>query len=661
MTGHRPSLRSTHPADVPLSPRAFDLLCLTMACVLGLHAVHLPWWMVAPLAVVLVGRWQQRRRNGKRAPIWLKLPMIGLLLAAIVGHYGSLFGREPGSAFAVGLLVLKLLESERIRDARVGIAFACFALMSALLFEQGMVVTALVALALAPALATLRSLEPAQPETSLAGSLPPVLLTLAAAIPLALFAFLFVPRLGSPLWGTPGNDQARTGLSNQMAPGDLTELLVDDSPALRVVFDGAPPPNVQRYFRAFVMWRFDGRAWAYGGPGLIHRASTLEPGRTASYEITLEPTHRRVLPALDVPLAAPENADLSNDHEIFAQHNVDEARRYRLTSSVTYRLDPALDDRSRALGLSLPAGFDPRARALAEGWRQQYGNDDAAIVRAALTLFHDGGFHYTLAPAPLGRDSIDDFLFDTREGFCEHYSSAFTFLMRAAGVPARVVTGYQGGYWNTMGNYLLVRQSDAHAWSEVWLEGRGWTRVDPTGVVRPGRISEGASANTGSGAAWYQDGWLKSLRNHWDVVNQWWGRGVIGFDALRQQGLLTPFGIRQASVGTLSIVLAIGCAVLVVVALGWALFQRRDGDAWQVSMARLERKLGRVGIARRASEGPQHYLARAARALPARRKELERIQRFYLDARYGHDEPPPESLVSFRRMIRDFHPGRMVK
>jgi protein-glutamine gamma-glutamyltransferase len=647
--------------DPPLDGRAFDLLCLTMAAVLGLHAMHLPWWLTGLLAIALVARWWQRHHSRALAPMWLKLPLIVLLTCAVVAHYGTLFGREPGSAFAVGLLVLKLLESERSRDARVGVAFACFALMSALLFDQGMIVTLLVAIALVPALSTLRALEPGRTHTSLARELPSALAALGYALPLALIAFLFVPRLGSPLWGAPASDQAHTGLGTRMSPGDFTELLTDDTPAFRVSFNGAPPANDQRYFRAFVMWGFDGRTWEYSASGRRISPSTLEPGPTIDYQISLQPTHQRVLPTLDVPVAPPADAHMSADHEVFADKPVDEARHYSVSSSLRYRLEAQLDERTRQLGLQLPANFDPRARDLAAQWRRQFGGDDAAIVRASLALFHDGGFRYTLAPAPLGRDSIDDFLFSTREGFCEHYASSFTFLMRAAGIPARIVTGYQGGYWNRMGNYLLMRQSDAHAWSEVWLAGRGWVRFDPTGAVRPERVSLGAQAADAGEGAWYQSAWLQNVQNRWDIVNRWWDQGVIGFDSLRQQGLLTPFGIRQAEVADLALALAIGCGVLVAVALGLAMFRPEEGDAVQIAMAKLQRKLAQAGIVRRASEGPQHYLMRAARALPGCRMELEQLQEVYLDLRYAHDEPPPESLRVFHRRIRDFRVGRVVK
>lgn len=662
MTGFRPSLRS-RPSDEPvLAPRSFDLLCLTMAFVLGVHAAHLPIWLTGGLAVVLGARWQQRRRGGRNAPVWIKVPLIGLLLGLIVWTYGSLFGREPGSAFAVGLLVLKLLESERLRDARVGVAFASFALMSALLFDQGIVATIVVAMGIVPAMMTLRSLEEVDPARSrLRVEVVPVLLALLVSIPLALFAFLFIPRLSSPLWGAPAMDRATTGLSNRMSPGDMAEVLTDDTPAMRVSFDGPVPAASSRYFRAFTMSRFDGQAWS---PGFIRTGDgTLEGQARFHYQVTLEPTRERVLPMLDMPLAAPAEASMRGDRTVVVSQRLDKTYNYDATAAAEYRLDAALDPRVRRENLQLPQGIGPRARAQAEAWAAQYGNDAAAIARAGLALFHDGGFRYTLAAAPLGRDRIDDFLFGTREGYCEHYSSTFTFLMRAAGIPARVVTGYQGGYWNPLGHYLLVRRADAHAWTELWLEGRGWVRFDPTGAVRPERVTLGAAAaaSEGRGESFFDASWWRDARDRWDVVNQWWNQAVNGFDSLRQQGLLQPFGIRRAEVGDLALVLAVGCTLLVAAALGWALFQRREGDELDVWMGRLQRKLARAGVSRRAGEGPKHFLARAARALPDHRNALERLSEVYLRARYANDEPPPESVSEFRQVVKELKTRRVVK
>jgi protein-glutamine gamma-glutamyltransferase len=651
-------------AQARLDTRAFDLLCLTTAVVLGVHAAHMPWWLDAALALILGLRWWQRRHHGGRAPLFLKLPLMTLLLLAVVATYGSIFGREPGSAFAVGLLVLKLLESEAPRDARVGVGFGCFALMAALLFDQGLPVTIVVALGLLPALATLQALEPAHTQVSLPRAFLPVLGVLAAALPLALLAFVLVPRLGAPLWGAPNQEQARTGLSDRMSPGNFTELLTDDHPALRVSFEGTPPAPDRRYFRAYVMWRYDGRNWEHVRVmqnGRPRTPSPIEVRDPISYHVDLEPDDGRVLPALDVPLTAPDGARLSADRELRSDQPVHDPLGYSLRSALVYRMQPALPSGLRRLALRLPDGFNPRTLALAAQWRQRYGSRDGDIVQAALALFHDGGFSYTLAPAPLGRDAVDDFLFGTREGFCEHYSSAFTVLMRAAGIPARVVTGYQGGYWNRLGNYLLVRRSDAHAWSEVWLDGRGWVRVDPTASVRPERVNLGAAAAAGDQLGWTRRSWLGELSNRWDVVNRWWNRGVIGFDALRQRGLLTPFGIRDTDTRTLGLLLAVGSAAFIGLGLAWALWRREREDPLQASVHRLQRKLARRGIVRRRNEGPQHYFTRAARALPEQRRDLHRLMQRYLELRYAHAEPPPELLRDFQRAVREFQARGVVK
>jgi transglutaminase-like putative cysteine protease len=656
-------LRRKKTVESPIDNRTFDLLSITVALVLVVHAAHLPWWFGVGLTLILGWRWWQRRQQTGRVPAWLKIPLLALLTLAVIVSYGTIFGREPGTALAAGLLILKLLETETPRDVRVGVGFACFALMSALLIDQGLVATFVVAFGLLPALATLRALEPAQKPIPLARTLLPGLGLLAAAVPMALLAFLLVPRLSEPLWGAPAPDEARTGLSDSMSPGNFTDLLTDDRPAMRVTFDGAAPPPDLRYFRAYVMWEFDGRSWRrpFVRRGENPSATAIEVGSTIAYSISLVPSHQRVLPALDVALSAPAQARMLPDHDIVADKPVGDQLSYTLRSAVRYRLQPELDDRARRLGLQRPIGFNPRTLALATQWRQRFGNDDAAIVQAALSLFHDGGFRYTLAPAPLGRDSIDDFLFFTHEGFCEHYSSAFTMLMRDAGIPARVVTGYQGGFWNKLGNYLLVRNSDAHAWSEVWLQGRGWVRVDPTGAVRPERVSLGAAAAAGDQLSWYRNDWLQGIRNHWDIVNRWWDQGVVGFDSLRQRGLLTPFGVRDVDTGTLGVLLAIGSVLFIAVGLVWALLRRKPRDGLREALRELEKKLARKGIVRRPSEGPQHYLSRAARALPQQRDELATLMTHYLELRYAIDIPAPEPLRAFRRAVRDFRVVSVVK
>lgn len=646
-------------SNPPLDKRAFNLLCLSVACVLAAHLSHIPIWLGAALAALLLLRWLQRRLQWSRVPGSARLALVIALAAAVLAVYHTPFGREPGSVLAAGLLVLKLLESEQARDARMAVGFCCFVLMSALLSAQSLAITLLVALALLPALATLRALQPDADRQNYPRAFAPAALLLIAASPLALLGFMFVPRLSAPLWGAPGSDTARTGVSDRMAPGDIRDLLIDDSLAMRVGFDGTPPAPNARYFRGVVLWYFDGRAWLRGSAGL--RRATAEPlqpqGATIGYDVTLQPTRRHWLFALDMPLDAPRGATLGADRTLSVDKLVNEAIGYHVDSATRYTLDSHLDPDLRLTALQLPPGFDPRAVALARSWRAAAGADDAAIVRDALRLFHDGGFVYDLAAPPLGRDSVDDFLFGTRRGFCEHYAGAFVFLMRAAGVPARVVAGYTGGYWNTYAHYLLIRQSDAHAWAEAWLAGRGWVRVDPTAMVRRAVYAGSGEGNGADGS------WLLALRDRFDVINRLWERGVLGFDAPRQNRLLTPLGIPHADWNELAIALAAGAAAILGVGTLLALRRPRGNprDPLDAAQCRLQAKLAKLGLARGAQEGPRDFFARCMLALPAKRDELSGLARVYMALRYGHATPPAEPVRNYSLAVRAFRVRGVVK
>jgi len=569
------------------------------------------------------------------------------------------------------MLALKLVETETRRDARAAIAFSCFVLMSALLFNSGMVFTLLLCAALALFLAALREFElrpaAARGVTALrrraAAGLAAGALSLVAAIPLTLCVFVFLPRLGSPLWGTPADTAiGHSGLGDTMDPGSLQELLVDDSPAFRVSFDDALPERSKLYWRGPVLTRFDGMTWTRAAPlGEARRGTTVEQTTDiVGYEVTLEPSDRRWLLALDVPLAAPDDATRGADMTLVAARPVDQLQRYHASSALSYRLGVQVGDRERERNLSLPPGFDPRTRALAVQWRSDFGSDDA-IIRAALDLFHQN-FTYSLAAPELGRNSVDDFLFETRKGFCQHFASSFTFLMRAAGIPARVVTGYQGGYLNKLGNYLVVRQSDAHAWAEVWLAGRGWVRVDPTGAVSPQRVESGARAAAGATAPWYQSDWLLSVRNQFDLVNRTWNNLVVQFSLLRQQSLLTPFGIAKAEYYDLVWVL-IGTSMLLLAAYSWWVLRRtrKPGDALDAAYSALCRKLEATGTPRAASEGPLAFNDRLRQAgSPV--ATLEELLQRYAGLRYAHAVPEAAAVREFAGAVRALRlPRRFAK
>jgi transglutaminase-like putative cysteine protease len=650
--------RATPPSGAPerLDGQAFGLLSATVAATLLAHVGHLPAWLSVPLLALVGARWWSRRRGGRVVASWIRLPLAGLLLVLVVMHFGNLFGREPGTMLGCGLLALKLLETERRRDARVALGFAAFVLMSALLFQQSLGFTLLICMVLALLLASLVALQPALPvgRAALRLQLRTGAVLLGASLPLAVAAFVLVPRLASPLWGAPGSDlDARTGLSEEMAPGSMTELLIDDSPALRVDFDGdAPPAPAQRYFRALVMWDFDGTTWRRGLPRSRTRPEEVESaGRGLAYAVTLEPSRQRWLPTLDVPLEAPSGARLSAGRVVVATTRVDQPRQYRLRSASDYRLAPVLDESERMRALALPPGVNARTRALAERWRHE-GRDEAGMVQAAFDLYRRT-FTYTLQPPLLGRDSVDEFLFDTQRGYCEHFSSSFVFLMRAAGIPARVVTGYQGGWWNATHRYLLVRQSDAHAWAEVWMAGRGWVRLDPTAAVSPTRVEAGSGGAAGAGG-WGDDDWLRTLRNQFDVVNRLWTQGVLRFDALRQKGLLTPFGVADARPGDLLLALSAALAVAMVLATLWALRggPRVRGDALDRAWARLLGRLRRRGIVHRPAEGPLEFLARMNGDAPELAARLAPVIGEYAELRYGARIADAARVAAFARRAR---------
>ena len=653
-------------APVLTTPQ-FVLTAASVSAAVLPHLARMPKMFALLVVVLLAWRLLQRLRGGSKIPVWIKLPLVVLIPVLVIVYYGNIFGREPGTALACAMLALKLVETETRRDARAAITFASFVLMSALLFNSGLVVTLMLCAALSLLLATLHELEP-RPETAkwqtwrkqLGDGLRTGALALFAGVPLCLCAFIFLPRLAAPLWGAPTDDRsARTGLGDEMDMTKMQDLLVDDSPAFRVTFADAVPEPAQRYWRGPVLTRFDGTVWTRPRfvPNAVRTNTVTSVANVVDYEVTLEPSSRRWLLALDVPLEAPDNAARGTDMSLVATKPIDQLLRYQARSALRYQLDAELPPQERERNLMLPPGFDPRARALASQWRRDLG-DDEAIARAPLAMFRKD-FFYTLAPPALGRDSVDDFLFETRQGFCQHFASSYTVLMRAAGIPARVVTGYQGGYYNKLGKYLVARQSDAHAWSEVWLKGRGWVRVDPTGAVSPQRVQLGAQAAAGASAQWYQSDWLVGLRNQFDLVNRGWNSLVVQFNELRQQSLLTPFGIAKAEYYDLVGVLIGTSSFLLAVYSWWVLRRPREpGDALDAAYARLCRKLARSGAGRAPHEGPRTY-ARRIGAMADTSGSVQQLLEHYVNLRYAHALAPSAAVRQFVVAVRSLRLPRV--
>jgi transglutaminase-like putative cysteine protease len=478
------------------------------------------------------------------------------------------------------------------------------------------------------------------------------------ALPVMLILFVLFPRIAGPLWKLPEDGRgASTGLSDTMSPGDVTNLSKSDEVAFRVEFDGPPPPADALYWRGPVLADYDGRTWRQ--LKVASSAPTVEAiGDPVRYSVLLEPHNQRWLFALDVPLAAPPGARADGALTLLAATQVHERQRYTVHSSPQYRLDPSLSPDMRRHYLSLPSHAHPKARALAAEWRAR-GLSDGEIVGAAAAFFRSQPFVYTLRPAPLPLDPVDQFLFETQRGFCEHYASAFTVLMRAAGVPARVVTGYQGGELNPLGDYMIVRQSDAHAWTEVWLEGHGWTRLDPTALVAPHRIERGLADAVPAGDPVpflaRSGGLLKALNLQWDAVNNGWNRWVLGYGPELQRQVLARAGLGDWLETAAALAVAIAVALSVTAIL---LLRQRvpDADPLAADYARFCRKLERQGLGRRPSEGPQAYAARVASARPELAAQVEAITHLYTRLRYGGQSAERAERLQLRRYIREFSP-----
>jgi len=445
-----------------------------------------------------------------------------------------------------------------------------------------------------------------------------------------------------------------------MSPGDISRLGLSGATAFRVKFDGQPPENKDLYWRGPILWRTDGRTWTEGGTELVrHLNLAAHAGEPMDYVVTLEPHRRTWLFALDMPVAVPPGNLGTTDFQLRSLSPVRERIQYRVRSYARYRTpDMSREDFQRAL--ELPVGAHPRARELALEWRNA-GLRPESVVAAALAYFRNEPFFYTLRPPPLDGDSVDQFLFASRQGFCEHFAASFTVLMRAAGIPARVVTGYQGGERNPLGDYLMVRQRDAHAWAEVWISGRGWVRVDPTAAVAPERIERGieaaipAAAGTAILGIEPSDAVLdvmRTMRNAWDSLNNTWNLWVLGYGPQRQVQLLSRIGLDASDWRKL--VLWLGGAVLGLMVATGLVLMRRPGkrDPALHAYTRFCNRLAGQGMPRRASEGPRDYARRINTRRPDLSSRVDHITELYVDMRYAGGDGDVGELKSAAAAFR---------
>ncbi len=651
-----------------------SLLWLLVAQLLVIlpHLGHLPGWIIGlwlgcAFWRVQIFRMRARYPNGRAKAL--------LMLAAAVAVFlsrGSLIGLEAGTLLLVTAFILKLLEMRSRRDALVLIFLGFFTVVTAYLFDDSMLAALFSLLPVTALLASMIGLQQSRfadtplATLRLAGSL------LLQALPLMLLLFIFMPRVG-PLWNLPlPSSRAVSGLADSMAPGDIAELSRSDALAFRASFSGPPPARESLYWRALTLEQFDGRRWSQTPPQWLERAPDWQrKGASLRYSIVMQPSEQKWLFVLDVGSSTLADARQLADFRLQRQEPVLRSLLYNAESWPAAVREPNARAAVLQRNLQLPADGDPRSRAWAQQLRRQHPQPEA-LVQAVLAHFNREPFFYTLKPPPQSRDSIDGFLFDSRRGFCAHYAGAMTFVLRAAGIPARVVAGYQGGEFNPAGDYLSVRQFDAHAWVEYWRPGVGWQSVDPTFEVAPQRIEQGLEAALAQEGSFLEDsplsplryrhlGLLNDLRLAWDNLNYGWQRWVLGYQSDAQLQLLQRwFGGLQAERLALALVGG-GAALLGLLALWLFKPWRQRPDRQQRLFMRFERLLARHGLRRAPGEGARDFCERAVRHLPQQAVPLRRFIDCWEAQRYAGQPVQAAALRQALRALRRALPWRLTR
>lgn len=617
------------------------------------HAMWLPPWISALCALLLAWRGLLLWRGSLPPP---RLLLFGITIAAALGvrmEFGHFFGKDPGVALLALLLGLKLLETRAARDIRSAVLLCLFLQLAIFLEDQSLPVAALALCGTLVALAALVALS--DPAARLGEQLRSAGSLLVQGLPFMLALFLLFPRIQGPLWGLPADAfSARTGLSDTMTPGSISELGLSSAIAFRVRFIGPPPPQSQRYWRGPVLTQYDGRSWR--AQPYRESATPFHPttGPRIDYELTLEPHNRRWLLALDFPGQADPAIRYASDFHALSVRPIQARSRFAMSAYPATEPGHGESPATLEAALRLPRDSNPRTVALAREITDA-STPHAQTLERVIAHLRALPLRYTLRPPALGEHAADEFLFDTQRGFCEHFAASFVVLMRAAGVPARVVTGYQGGEINPVDGYLVVRQSDAHAWAEVWLAGRGWVRVDPTALATPERIEDGLASALSTDADlpllmradMY---WLRELRHQWEALSNAWNQHVLGYNPEKQRALLERLGL--SGQGAAGLVALLAGAVLAIFAglYIWASRSRHRSDPLARAWARFSTRLGRIGLARHDWEGPQAYGKRLAAALPEQAAALQAVCALYARLRYGPHPKDTETRVLNQRI-----------
>lgn len=640
-------------------------LLVSLGLIVLPHSAHLPPLLSAFFGLLfawrLAGVWKRQWLPGNALLFLLTLGGIALLVI----HHQGILGREAGTGVFVTALGLKLMEIRGQRDIYLCVFLAFIVAATQFLFVQNIFMAAYILAVCCSLLATLVCLNStrARPWAALKTASAIVL----QALPLAVVIFLAFPRIEAPRWALfKDKSQARLGLKDSLEPGSISDLALSPELAFRVTFQGAIPPPEQRYWRGPVFTRTDGKRWTQSGGDAFQRYLDKPRFQGNAYQYTLlqEPHDKRWVFALEMPTSYPPNLERNGFYQLLAGRPNEKRTEYRLTSYPEYNTGYITKTEYRE-SLQLPHDISPRLRALAEQLQSEDQKPET-FIENLLRYFRQQQFSYTLQPPLMEENPIETFLFETRRGFCSHYATASAYLLRIAGIPARVVGGYQGGELNKVGNFLEIRQANAHAWVEAWLDGRGWVRIDPTAAVAPARIEQDVNVDlqvelgeVNFSAPVTQSVFgdlLKQAGYLWDSLDYNWQRWVINYSSGSQSKLLEFFNI--GNLKALFTWLA-AAALLAVAPVVWLLLRGKPRPSDQAAQlyARFCRKLGKAGLLRRAPEGALDFAQRASARHPQQAADIEAITALYLRSRYGRN-PQTSDLRALRQRVRAFHINR---
>lgn len=637
------------------------------------HAWHLPVWIMS-LSMGLVG-WRlvialkKRSLPGQHSSVLriLKAVTVAAGFFGVFAYYHTLVGRDAGTALLVLLTGFKVLETHSDRDFYITVFIGFFVIITNFFYSQSIATAAFMLFTVFVLITALVTFNDRQHGLQPLFRVKTTATLLLQSLPLMLIMFLLFPRIDGPLWGMPKDTHAGLiGLSDEMEPGSISSLVESDEVAFRVEFMSTPPRHNRMYWRGPVFWHTDGRKWSSQDVATRRAPAITTAGAPVRYAITLEPHNKHWLFALEMPETMPDSGYTTYDYQFRTRKPVRSRIRYEVVSYPEYELENANRfELERAL--QLPRDAHRKTIALARQWREETDRPQE-IINRALNLFNSEDFSYTLTPPLLPGDNVDEFLFSTRQGFCEHYASAFVILMRGAGIPARIVTGYQGGSFNPVGEYFNVYQRDAHAWTEVWLDGSGWVRVDPTSTVSPARVEQGIEnalpeSVTDVPGVFGQSNlsrllWLQ-LQNTWDAINHQWNQWVISYGPERQLQFLQNIGLGKISMWALALLLAFTVIVLLTVVGLWLMRQPKShADPARLAYERFCRKLAAIGMQRRASEGPVSFAERVVRRYRALADSVNDITTLYIKNRYAGETGALNQLQS---RVRQFRPARELR